>query len=120
MPHITIKNLDKKNVMNLCNKLTVKLAKVINCPVEAITFNHTPNTTYTYINYDNLEEGVEAKKNIILVHLKWFKRDDKVQDEVAKILLDEIKNELPKENVDVVINFEGMEKGTYYRKGVKR
>ncbi len=117
MPHITFKNIKEENVKKLGSKLVNPLVELIGCPINALTFNYTSNKTFAPIN----DEGeIEESRTIVFAHIKWFKKTEEIQNKVAKLIEDEMKKELKIEGVEVVINFEAMEIGSYYKKGVRR
>lgn len=106
MPHVTIRNVEKKEVIANVKELSKKLTEIIGCPEEWITISYIENTL-TYIAGENLTD------DNVFVEIKLFERPEEVKFEVQKVISDTFK----KEGRDIMINYVILTKESYFENG---
>ncbi len=103
MPHLRFRALDSKHVQKLSETLPEVLAKTMETSADNFTFEAVPTQFFTNGKMDNSYPFVE-------VH--WFERSQKIKQESAQIITDQIKA-LTKAT-DVVVVYCALAKSDYF------
>ena len=106
MPMLKIKGIPQEEVMKESKELIDELVEIIECPRDYFTIELI-NTTFI------MDGEVVAPPTIIEV--AWFDRGQEVQDTVAKIITNNIRENLNIESMDLA--FTVFEKEKYYENG---
>ena len=106
MPMIRIRGIQMNKIKQVSSKLVEDLHHIIGCPKDYFTIE-CMHSTFIYEGKD-----VEAPT---LIEVAWFDRGQEVQDTVAKIITDNIRENLNIESMDLA--FTVFEKEKYYENG---
>ena len=82
MPHLKIRGIEKKIIVEHSKEIVDNLSKIINCDRTWVTIEHQETE---YIFDGKIVEGY------IFVEIYWFAREEKIKKEVAKYLTELIK-----------------------------
>ena len=107
MPHLRIHGLDKERILKASTPLLDKLAPVVGCPRDHFTLEHIHSTYVT----DGREEEAYP-----FIEMHWFDRGPEVQDSVAGIITDQIR-EVTDESTDIAVVFHALNTRNYYENG---
>lgn len=107
MPLIKVSGLDKNEVQKLSSDITPQLAKVIECPNDWLYFIFESDRSSLYC------EGNEVL-NEVYVWVEWFDRGEKVKNEVAQIITD---NLIEKGMSTVTVIFKALDQASYFENG---
>lgn len=106
MPHLTIRNVEKKEITSSVKELSRKLTEIVGCPEDWITISYIENS-YTYI------AGEDMTNQNVFVEIKWFERPQDVKIKVQKLVNDTF----AKDDRDIMIIFETLTKENYFENG---
>lgn len=106
MPHLEIKNVEKKELVSKIGKLSKELTEVIGCPEDWITISYLENNI-TFV------EGSDKTFDNVFVEIKWFNRPNEIKHKVSEIIY----NIFAKEGRDVMVNFVELIKEDYFENG---
>lgn len=109
MPRIIFKNIDQKTVQHLSQEIGEKLATIIKCPCDWITFEQIENHTFCM--------GKSIKDDVIYVEVSWFKREQKVQDALA-LEINSALQDIYSDSKEITIIFNELSQENYYENGV--
>ncbi len=105
MPLLFFNNVEKETVKELSEELVGPLAEAIGCPEDWFSFTHTASVMF----YQK-----KVMEKTAYVEVKWFQREQKIQDAVAKIINGAMET---KRKSDVIITFTKLEEEKYYEAG---
>lgn len=106
MPFIRVNGLESAQVETISGVLTPKLSKVIGCPEDWICF-----AAQGPLFGSGTRLGTD-----VYVHVEWFPRETAVQDEVARVMTQELQAFAPGVETIAVV-FVALEKETFYENG---
>ena len=107
MPHLRIHGLDKEKIHKISIPLLNKLTAVVGCPRDHFTIEHIHSTF--------IMDGVEAGA-YPFVEMHWFDRGPDIQDSVAEIITDQIR-EVTDDSTDIAVVFHALNARNYYENG---
>lgn len=107
MPRFVFKNMEKDSVKILSEEIGGKLASIIDCPHDWLTFEHIENTIFL--------SGEDITNQSIFIEISWFKRDQETQDKVAKTLYNYLDKNTYKKEITIIFN--ELLKENYYESG---
>lgn len=113
MPNMKCSGFEVDQVRELSGEVSETLAKVIECPIDWITFAVTSSDKELFCNGQQLQ-------NEVFVDVEWFDRGTEIKDKVASIITQGVrtigkKGNLVFENITVV--FTDLKKTDYYENG---
>ncbi|WP_038174959.1 MULTISPECIES: DUF1904 domain-containing protein [Vibrio] len=107
MPHLRFRAVEPQSVQILSKPLIDQLQPHMACPREDFTFEYVYTTFY--------HEG-EVSAAYPFVEVLWFDRGQDIQDKVAQIITQQVR-ELSGEDVDVAVIFTALNASSYYDNG---
>ncbi|MGL6105594.1 DUF1904 domain-containing protein [Romboutsia sp.] len=106
MPQIKIRGIDENKVCKISEKMIDELVDAVKCPRDYFEIECIKSVA---IRNGKLAEVYP------FVEVSWFDRGQEIQDIVAKIITDSIRNNLNIESMDLA--FTVFEKEKYYENG---
>ena len=106
MPQIKIRGINEHDICKISEKMIDKLVEAIKCPRDSFEIECIKSVA---IRNGQLEEVYP------FVEVAWFDRGQEVQDIVAKIITNSIRNNLDVESMNLA--FTVFEKEKYYKNG---
>lgn len=108
MPHLRFRALESSQVASLSLSLMKPLALLIPCPPDDITFESIASQFF-----------YEGQPSVAypFVEILWFDRGQEIQDKVAQLVTDAIRQLLDDPNKDVAIIFTLLKAEQYYDNG---
>ncbi len=107
MPHLRFRAVEPQTVQVLSKPLTDELQPLMACPRKDFTFEYIYTTFFS--------EG-EVNTAYPFVEVFWFDRGQKVQDQVAKIITQQVRSTAG-EDIDVAVIFTSLDPKAYYDNG---
>ena len=107
MPHLRFRAVEPQTVQVLSKPLTDGLQPLMDCPREDFTFE------YIYTTFFN--EG-EVSAAYPFVEVFWFDRGQKIQDQAAKVITQQVRSTAG-EDIDVAVIFTPLSPKAYYDNG---
>ncbi|HGS4460647.1 TPA: DUF1904 domain-containing protein [Vibrio metschnikovii] len=104
MPHIRFRALEPQRVQALSATLINELQPLINAPREDFTFEYIYSTFF----FDGA-----VSQAYPFVEVLWFDRGQNVQDQVASVITDQVRQVLGSQ-VDVAVIFTALKPNHYY------
>lgn len=106
MPQIKIRGIHENNICKISKKMIDDLVEVVKCPRDYFEIECIKSVA--------IRDGKIADV-YPFVEVAWFDRGQEVQDIVARIITDSIRNNLDVESMDLA--FTVFEKEKYYENG---
>ena len=107
MPHLRFRALEPQTVQAISETLVDELQPLMACPREDFTLEYLFSTFF----FDG-----EVSAAYPFIEVCWFNRGQEVQDQVAQIITDKVRDVLQKE-VDVAVVFTALNPNEYYDNG---
>ncbi len=107
MPHFRFRALDEQVVQTLSDSLLEPLLPLMKSPAEDFTFESISSQFY----HSGLTSAAYP-----FVEVLWFERGQQVQDEVAEVITQQIRQHLGHEQ-DVAVIFTALNPSQYYDNG---
>ncbi|WP_428772306.1 DUF1904 domain-containing protein [Vibrio sp.] len=107
MPHLRFRAVEPKQVESLSKTLLDELQPIMDCPREDFTFEYIYSTFF--------HEG-EVSQAYPFVEVLWFDRGQQTQDQVARIITDQVR-QVQEQQVDVAVIFSALNSQGYYDNG---
>ncbi|MBO3444430.1 DUF1904 domain-containing protein [Clostridium sp. CCUG 7971] len=106
MPQIKIRGIHENEILKISENMIDSLVEAVKCPRDYFEIECIKSVA--------IRDGKIADV-YPFVEIAWFDRGQEVQDTVAKIITDSIRNNLSVENMDLA--FTVFEKEKYYENG---
>lgn len=106
MPQLKFRGIKEDSILTLSTPLVDRLQEVLACPRDYFTIEVMNST---FVSQGKITDGYP------LVEVAWFDRGQEVQDIVAKIITNNIRENLNIESMDLA--FTVFEKEKYYENG---
>ncbi|WP_042277148.1 DUF1904 domain-containing protein [[Clostridium] dakarense] len=106
MPQIKIRGIHENEILKISENMIDNLVEAVKCPRDYFEIECIKSVA--------IRDGKIAEV-YPFVEIAWFDRGQEVQDTVAKIITDSIRNNLSVENMDLA--FTVFEKEKYYENG---
>ena len=105
MPHLRMRAIKAEDVQKLSSELLPLLASTINTAEDNFTFEKI-ETRFFF-------KGKEVT-SFPMIEVLWFPRPQEIQDKVAKIINEKVKDLI---NDDIIVIFTNLTKAGYYENG---
>ncbi|MGF7058746.1 DUF1904 domain-containing protein [Brassicibacter mesophilus] len=83
MPQLKFRGVKVEDICTISISLVDQLENILKCPREYFTLEHIPST---FINEGKISNGYP------FIEVAWFDRGQEIQDKVAEIITEELKN----------------------------
>ncbi len=107
MPHLRFRAISESSVQHLSKQLLDDLEPLMNSPREDFTFELIPSIFF--------HEGKEGNA-YPFIEILWFDRGQKVQDKVAKLVTERVRN-ITETSGDIAVIFRALNPNAYYDNG---